>query len=70
MKDKNTELNKTMQESDLYLPLKRFLESQNYEVKGEVHDCDTLAVRGKEDPVVVELKPRRPLKFENKNANV
>jgi hypothetical protein len=45
-----------MKESDLYLPLKRFLESQNYEVKGEVHDCDALAVRGSEVPVVVELK--------------
>ena len=45
-----------MKESDLYLPLKRFLESQNYEVKGEVGDCDAMAVRGREDPVVVELK--------------
>jgi hypothetical protein len=45
-----------MKESDLYLPLKRFLESQNYEVKGEIQDCDALAVRGKEAPVVVELK--------------
>ena len=45
-----------MKESDLYLPLKRFLESQNYEVKGEVQDCDVLAVRGKESPVIVELK--------------
>jgi hypothetical protein len=45
-----------MKESDLYLPLKRFLESQNYEVKGEVQNCDALAVRGKETPVVVELK--------------
>lgn len=45
-----------MKESDLYLPLKRFLESQNYEVKAEVQDCDALAVRGKETPVVVELK--------------
>ena len=45
-----------MKESDLYLPLKRFLESQNYEVKGEVQDCDALAVRGKEAPVIVELK--------------
>lgn len=43
-------------ESDLYLPLKRLLESQHYEVKGEVQDCDILAVRGKEAPVVVELK--------------
>ncbi|NJN50479.1 MAG: hypothetical protein HC809_00435 [Gammaproteobacteria bacterium] len=45
-----------MKESDLYPPLKRFLESQSYEVKGEVHDCDVLAVRGDEAPVVVELK--------------
>ena len=45
-----------LKESDLYLPLKRFLESQNYEVKGEVQDCDVLAVRGEEAPVVVELK--------------
>ena len=45
-----------MKESDLYLPLKRFLESQGYEVKGEVQDCDVVAVRGTEAPVVVELK--------------
>lgn len=45
-----------MKESDLYLPLKCFLESQGYEVKGEVRDCDAMAVRGNETPVVVELK--------------
>ena len=45
-----------MKESDLYPPLKRFLESQRYEVKGEIGDCDVLAVRGAEAPVVVELK--------------
>lgn len=45
-----------MKESDLYLPVKRFLETQGYEVKGEVRDCDALAVRGEETPVVVELK--------------
>lgn len=45
-----------MKESDLYLPLKRFLESQGYAVKGEVQDCDALAVRGAEKPVIVELK--------------
>ncbi|MDD2237262.1 MAG: DUF2161 family putative PD-(D/E)XK-type phosphodiesterase [Kiritimatiellae bacterium] len=45
-----------MKESDLYLPVKRFLESQDYEVKGEVQDCDALAVRGDEEPVIVELK--------------
>ena len=45
-----------MKESDLYLPLKQFLESQNYEVKGEVQDCDVLALRDDEAPVIVELK--------------
>lgn len=45
-----------MKESDLYAPVKQFLESQQYEVKGEVRDCDVVAVRGDEDPVVVELK--------------
>jgi hypothetical protein len=45
-----------MRESDLYLPIKQFLESQQYVVKGEIHNCDILAIRGDEDPVVVELK--------------
>jgi hypothetical protein len=45
-----------MKESDLYLPLKQYLESQNYEVKGEVCDCDVVAVREDEAPVIVELK--------------
>jgi hypothetical protein len=45
-----------VKESDLYLPLKRFLETQSYEVKGEIHDCDVVAIRGREAPVVVELK--------------
>jgi len=45
-----------MKESDLYLPLKQFLETQGYEVKGEVHDCDVLAIRDNEPPVIVELK--------------
>jgi hypothetical protein len=45
-----------MKESDLYAPLKRFLESRSYEVKGEIGDCDVLAVRGDEPPAVVELK--------------
>ena len=45
-----------MKESDLYLPLKQYLESQNYEVKGEVCDCDVVAIKADEPPVVVELK--------------
>ncbi|MEM1179950.1 MAG: DUF2161 family putative PD-(D/E)XK-type phosphodiesterase [Acidobacteriota bacterium] len=45
-----------MAESDLYPPIKRFLEAQGYTVKGEVGPCDVMAVRGDEPPVVVELK--------------
>ena len=45
-----------MAETDLYLPVKAFLTGQGYEVKSEVHDCDVVAVRGDEPPVIVELK--------------
>jgi len=45
-----------MKESDLYPPLKWYLENQGYEVKGEIQNCDVVAVRDDEAPVVVELK--------------
>jgi len=45
-----------MKESDLYPLLKQFLESQGYSVKGEILDCDVVAVRENEAPVAVELK--------------
>ena len=43
-------------ESDLYAPVKALLEGQGYSVKGEVRGCDVVAVRGKDPPVIVELK--------------
>ncbi|WP_028958563.1 DUF2161 domain-containing phosphodiesterase [Sulfitobacter sp. 20_GPM-1509m] len=43
-------------ETDLYLPVKAFLEGQGYVVKAEVGAADVVAVRGGEPPVVVELK--------------
>lgn len=43
-------------ESDLYAPVKAFLEGQGYEVKSEVGRCDVFATRGGEAPVIVELK--------------
>jgi len=46
----------SLRETDLYPPVKAFLESQGYRVKGEVSNCDVVAVRGEEAPVVVELK--------------
>ena len=45
-----------MRESDLYTPLKAYLELQGYEVKAEIGDCDLMARRGDEPVVVVELK--------------
>jgi len=45
-----------MREVDLYPPVKQFLSQQGYEVKGEVRDCDVMAVRGEDPIVVVELK--------------
>ncbi len=46
----------SLRETDLYPPVKEFLESQGYSVKSEVSYCDVVAVRGNEEPVVVELK--------------
>ena len=43
-------------ETDLYPPIKAFLEGQGYVVKAEVGAADVVAVRGAEPPVVVELK--------------
>lgn len=45
-----------MSETELYAPVKALLEGQGYVVKGEVRNCDLVAVRGAEPPVVVELK--------------
>ena len=45
-----------MRETDLYPPVKAFLEAQGYTVKGEIEGCDVVAIRGEEPPVIVELK--------------
>lgn len=45
-------------ESELYAPIKAFLQRQGYVVKGEVGAADMVAVRGGEPPVIVELKLR------------
>src|SRR6266480_5025283 len=46
------------QETSLYVPVKRFLETLGFDVKGEVCGCDLVALRGAEPPLVVigELK--------------
>jgi hypothetical protein len=43
-------------ETDLYLPVKTFLEGQGYEVKGEVGAVDVMGLRDGDDPLIVELK--------------
>ena len=45
-----------MEEADLYLPLKDYLQAQNYEVKAEIGNCDVFAVRDNETPLICELK--------------
>lgn len=43
-------------ETDLYLPVKSFLEGQGYEVKGEIGAVDVMGMRDGDDPVIIELK--------------
>lgn len=43
-------------ETDLYPPIKAYLEDQGYVVKSEVGAADVVALRGAEPPLVVELK--------------
>ncbi|MCM3748116.1 DUF2161 family putative PD-(D/E)XK-type phosphodiesterase [Paenibacillus pasadenensis] len=45
------------EEAELYRPVKAYLEQQGYEVKGEVMNCDLVAMRpGESDLLIVELK--------------
>lgn len=43
-------------ETELYAPVKAYLEALGYSVRSEVHHCDVVAVRGDEPPLIVELK--------------
>src|SRR6056297_2615689 len=45
-----------MRETELYPPIKAFLEGQGYEVKSEVEPTDVMACRDGDPPVIVELK--------------
>ncbi|MET3713684.1 hypothetical protein ABIC65_004419 [Sphingomonas trueperi] len=50
--------NPRIAETALYRPVKAFLQSQGFDVKGEVCGCDVVAVRGDEPPllIIAELK--------------
>src|SRR5262249_42276766 len=59
MPDQPSQRNKpARQETSLYVPVKRFLETLGFDVKGEVCGCDLVAIGGEEPPLVVigELK--------------
>ncbi|MGB2203547.1 MAG: DUF2161 family putative PD-(D/E)XK-type phosphodiesterase, partial [Pseudooceanicola atlanticus] len=44
-------------ETDLYPPIKAFLEGQGYQVKSEIAGADVVAMRDEDpDPVIVEMK--------------
>lgn len=45
-----------IRETDLYAPVKSYLEGLGYEVKGEIGAVDVMAVRSGAEPVLVELK--------------
>ncbi|MBF9030193.1 hypothetical protein HKCCE3408_07285 [Rhodobacterales bacterium HKCCE3408] len=51
------------QETELYAPVKAYLEAQGYEVKAEIAGADVVAIRGDEPPVIVELKTGFSLKL-------
>lgn len=42
-----------MAETDLYLPLKAFMEGAGYVVKGEIDNCDLVGVKDGDPPVVI-----------------
>ena len=51
-------------ESDLYLPVKGYLESLGFEVKGEIGGCDVLALRDGEPPLLVVCELKLSFSFE------
>ncbi|HPR17401.1 MAG TPA: DUF2161 family putative PD-(D/E)XK-type phosphodiesterase [Candidatus Cloacimonadota bacterium] len=44
-----------MNETELFIPVKNFLEKQEFKVRAEVQNCDIAATRG-DDLIIVELK--------------
>lgn len=52
----------TVPETALYAPVKRFLESLGFEVKGEIQSCDVVALKaGARGPLVVVAELKRSL---------
>lgn len=53
---------KTIHETDLYRPIREYLEALGYQVQGEVNGCDLVAVK-EDELIVVELKTTFNLKL-------
>ena len=49
---------KAILETDLYPPVKRFLEAQGYEVKSEIYGCDIVGIKKNTPLTIIELKTR------------
>jgi hypothetical protein len=47
----------SIKESDLYDPLKTYLEHQGYTIGAEVQDCDLIAIKA-DEMIIIELKTR------------
>ena len=48
-------------ETKLYLPIKDFFTAFGYEVKSEINNCDVVAYREGENPIIIELKTKLSL---------
>jgi hypothetical protein len=57
-------LNRMAAESDLYAPVKSFLEGLGFAVKGEIGGCDVVAMRAGEAPLLVVAELKQGLSFE------
>jgi hypothetical protein len=51
-----------MQETDLFEPIKNYFEKNDYEVRGEIKNCDLVATKD-DDIIIVELKKSINLKL-------
>lgn len=51
-----------MKESEMYAPLKTFLENEGHTVRAEVKDADIVAIKG-DEMIIVEMKTNFSLKF-------
>jgi hypothetical protein len=56
-------MKKKIKETDLYVPIKKYLKKNGYKVKSEVKNCDVVAVNKLDTIIIVELKTSINLKL-------